>query len=287
MTVASILRYLTQQLQSLYAEQEAKAIARSLVQHYGNVSSVQLYTYPDMMLEARCEAQLMNALPELLSGRPLHYVLGETEFFGLKFHVNENVLIPRSETEELVRWAIAELKTLQSSSLQLLDMCTGSGCIAVSLASQFPEAKVSACDISEGALTVARENARRNNVEIDFFNGDILEDRDIFHSLSSYTMLISNPPYVRESEKCLMHKNVLDYEPAHALFVPDDDPLIFYRAIAQKANYLLASKGFLMVEINEAMGNEMKEFFRNTGFSEIEIRRDLSGKDRMLKANYT
>jgi release factor glutamine methyltransferase len=306
MTVEDIFCTARQELHHLYPVQEINAMVRILLHHYTDLTATQIYTEPNSQLSLRGTKQstviarneainsqlLIDALHQLAAGRPLQYITGETEFCGLTFEVNEQVLIPRPETEELVQWAVEELKAC--SAPVVLDLCTGSGCIAVAVSKQCPTAKVLACDISTGALAVAQRNAVKNKADVDFFYYDVLgtRNKDIFsqfstviarnEAINSQFSILSNPPYVRNSEKAVMRKNVLDYEPHAALFVDDSDPLIFYRAIAAIARQCITADGFVMVEINEALAADTMQLFRDAGFSSVALRQDINGKDRMI-----
>lgn len=208
---------------------------------------------------------------------PIQYILGETEFYGLTLNVNPSVLIPRPETEELVDWIVRE--NLPENS-RILDIGTGSGCIALALKSRNKKSKVSGIDISESALEVAIENAIKNRLEVNFFLADILNPKDSIFEV--YDVIVSNPPYIRESEKLQMQSNVLEYEPENALFVSDNNPLVFYRSIVFFAEKHLADKGKLFFEINENLGSEMKSMLTDFGFCDIQIRNDINGKNRMI-----
>ncbi len=295
MTVSELFRLASERLCVLYPEEEIRSITRQLLQHHTGLSTAQIYADPGLSVvpyyspSAHEPASpgsrfIMHALDQLADGRPLQYVLGETEFCGHLFEVNENVLIPRPETEELVLWALDSLQGMAAP--QVLDLCTGSGCIAVSVSAALPAARVAACDISAGALEVARRNALRNEAVVDFFECDILKEpfaMPAFGSQPGVDCMLSNPPYVRNSEKAFMHRNVLDYEPAQALFVEDADPLLFYRAIARIARTNLLPDGFVLLEINEALADETAQAFKKEGFGTIQCRKDMFGKDRMLK----
>ncbi len=280
MNIAVYTQQAILQLQHLYPEQEIRAMIRVLLQHYGHFSSAQIHAFPDTILDETISVTLNDALQQLSSGKPLQYVTGETQFFNLPFEVNEHVLIPRPETEELVQWAVEILN--KKENITMLDACTGSGCIAVALAAQFPQAMVSACDISKEALVVAHRNAKKNHVSIRFFECDILHR--IIDADSRYSFIISNPPYIRYSEQEAMHKNVLDFEPEQALFVDDDDPLLFYQALTVLAQQTLLPGGCILVEINEAFGKETVKLFEAAGFKNVSLRKDINGKDRMVKA---
>jgi len=208
---------------------------------------------------------------------PIQYILGETEFYGLKLIVNPAVLIPRPETEELVQW-ITNSKLPGESAI--LDIGTGSGCIALAIKNQLKNSDVFGIDISEKAVDVARQNAIKNNLDVGFFQADILKWEEF--EWKNYDVIVSNPPYIRESEKVQMNSNVLDYEPENALFVSDLDPLVFYRSITAFAKKYLAKNGILYFEINENLGLEMKEMLVDFGFKDIEIRKDINGKNRMI-----
>jgi release factor glutamine methyltransferase len=223
------------------------------------------------------------AVKDLLKNKPIQYIIGETEFCDLKFKVNENVLIPRPETSEMVH-EIA-VSNQQSAISNILDIGTGSGCIAISVAKKLPQAQVFAMDISEKALEVAKENATRNNVNVTFIHDDILSLRNNIETI--FDIIISNPPYVRELEKAEMRDNVLNWEPHNALFVSDNDPLIFYRNILEFAKSHLKENGEIWFEINEYLGKEMTDLCKEYGFSDVEIFKDFRGKERIVKVNKT
>ena len=227
---------------------------------------------------------LYAALSQLKQQVPVQYIMGETEFFGLTFKVDKHTLIPRPETEELVRWVIDDFKSSEKK-LRILDVGTGSGCIAISLASAFKNGQISALDLSPEALKIARMNAAINSFDVQFIEADILSDTP--HSLfekESFDIIVSNPPYVRHLEKKDMSSNVLDHEPKTALFVEDDNPLKFYRAINQFGRSHLKPKATIYFEINQYLGEEMRELMQSLGFQDIELRKDMFGNDRMLKA---
>ncbi|WP_108868283.1 peptide chain release factor N(5)-glutamine methyltransferase [Aquimarina aquimarini] len=209
---------------------------------------------------------------------PIQYIIGSTYFYGLSFVVNSNVLIPRPETEELVDWIVKDYK---NKKVQILDIGTGSGCIAVTLAKNLPEAQVYAIDISEGAIEVARENAKQNKVDVVFIKADILNMDEM---LQNFDVIVSNPPYVRELEKTEIKANVLNNEPARALFVSDNEPLVFYKKITSIAVEKLNSNGTLYFEINQYLGKETKKMIQEQGFLSVTLRKDLYANDRMIKA---
>jgi release factor glutamine methyltransferase len=218
---------------------------------------------------------------ELKKQKPIQYITGKTSFYGLWFTVNEHVLIPRQETEELVRWIIDENA---EKKINILDIGTGSGCIAVSLKKNLPESDVTAVDISEKALNTARINAENNQSAITFSQVNILDNIQID---KQFDLIVSNPPYVRACEKARMQDNVLNYEPAEALYVSDKQPLIFYNSIASFALKHLVDNGLVYLEVNENLADEVALIYENMGFSEVEIRKDINGKDRMMKAFFS
>lgn len=230
------------------------------------------------------KAVALSVLQRLRLHEPIQHILGEAEFYGLSFVVNKNVLIPRPETEELVEHIFIKLK--DNKELSILDIGTGSGAIAIALASKLPQAKIVAYDISEEALLVAKENAKRNNVAIQFEQCDILQSDLLTKSslIKKFDAIVSNPPYILESEKKEMQPNVLDYDPSIALFVSDEDPLIFYRTIAKYALSWLKPQARLFFEINRAQGKQMVELLDSLGFRNIELLKDISQNDRIIIA---
>lgn len=271
-------------LNFLYGEEESQALFLMALQHlldwkYGTYLLKREETVPDQEL-----VQLEKLLDELVTGKPIQYIFGEAHFYGLTFKVNSAVLIPRPETEELVDWII---KSAHSSQLavhnkQLLDIGTGSGCIAIALKKHLPDFKVVAIDIAPDTLAVAEENAKLNQVEVEFIRQDILQTQQS-SSQTPYSIIVSNPPYITQTEKESMHANVLNNEPHRALFVSNDKPLIFYEAIADFALQNLENKGLLFFEINEHLGKETVDLLSNKGFINIELRKDIQGKDRMIQ----
>lgn len=268
-------------LASLYEENEAMAIFLLAIEHYLNISRTSYTLKKEDELSVKDIHLLQFAIDELKTGKPIQYSIGETYFYGLTFKVNEGVLIPRPETEELVDWVLEKVKIMDPKPLRLLDLGTGSGCIAISLKKNLPKANVSALDISSKALTIAQENALLNDTEVNFFEADILNGATAIPA-SKYSILISNPPYITQTEKAHMHTNVLANEPHLALFVSNEEPLIFYKAIADFALINLETNGLLFFEINEYLGKEMIEMLRDKGFTNIELKKDMQGKDRMI-----
>lgn len=263
-------------LSELYPATEVKAIRKLLFEKIVKMPEYEVHLNPNDLTSSNIFSRISEVLDELRKGNPVQYVIGEADFMDIVFDVNSSVLIPRPETEELVHWIISNNK---SNSPMILDIGAGSGCIAISLAKYLSNAKVSALDVSEKALSVAKRNAIKNSVNVDFIIGDILELSEI--DGAPFDIIVSNPPYVRELEKQLMNRNVIDFEPHLALFVNDNDPLLFYRTIAQKSKNWLKPNGQIYFEINEAFGNEIKDMLIGNGFTDVEIRKDINGKDRM------
>lgn len=268
-------------LSSIYDPREAKALSLNLFTTLFNIPDYHYITEPSKEIT---EVQLKifdSALAQMLKGRPIQYVLGTTYFAGHDFRVKEGVLIPRPETEELFRLIIADFKERKERELNLIDLCTGSGCLAWSLADFFINSKVDACDLSDEALEIAKSQKGFSNSPR-FFKSDLLSGS--LDSISQkYDLIISNPPYVMHSEKALMAKNVLDFEPSMALFVSDNDPLVFYMAIADFSIKNLNNGGAIYLEINEKLGHETANLFIEKGFDNVEVLKDIFGKDRFLR----
>ncbi len=267
-------------LSSLYPSEEIQSFFSILSEKYLGLTRLELALQVDKDISEVNVNNFETAILRLKKYEPIQYILGETEFYGLLFFVNEHTLIPRPETEELVDWVLKETKTQDTRPRSLLDIGTGSGCIAVSLAKNLPNCKVSAVDISEGALKVAVQNAFANRVKVYFEKLDILVSKRLSES---YDIIISNPPYVRELEKKLMHANVLTHEPNSALFVSDENPLVFYRKIVRLAKKYLNNGGLLYFEINEYLSEGLVAMLKEEGLKGIEIKKDVFGKDRMIK----
>ncbi len=283
------------ELGAIYPKEEIDSFFYSCIEHYLNLERFILAIQPGYTLNKDEEQPLFEALSELKLEKPLQYILGTAHFMDLELHVDENVLIPRPETEELVQWILLDAerpparrvgsrmvieRSRNDHSLRILDIGTGSGCIAIALAKHLPDAKIYALDVSEGALSVAKENAASNGVDVTFLHQDILNPEINLE----FDIIVSNPPYVRELEKNEIQRNVKDFEPGTALFVSDEDPLLFYRAILDFAENHLSENGKLYFEINQYLAEETKALFNTRNFSEIELRKDMFGNDRMLKA---
>ena len=278
--VKDIRKYYCKQLCSIYDEEEANAMILILFEHYFKIDRVRMALEPELRLSESEMLTFHFAVKDLLKNKPLQYIIGETEFCDLKFKVNENVLIPRPETSELVHLITKNQKPKAKSQQSILDIGTGSGCIAISLAKQLPQSQVYALDISEKALCIAKENANINNIDITFIHDDILSLRNKIET--KFDIIVSNPPYVRDLEKAEMRDNVLNWEPHNALFVSDNDPLIFYRNILLFAKNNLKENGEVWFEINEYLGKEMTDLCLEMGFSNVNIYKDFREKERFL-----
>jgi release factor glutamine methyltransferase len=267
-------------LSSLYPDEEASALFFMVVDHLTgwSRSRISMDTGLEVTVEQYNDLQQLTA--DLKCGEPIQYLLGEAWFYGLKFRVNKNVLIPRPETEELVHWILAD--TLKKPQLRVLDIGTGSGCIAVSLKKMNPLFSVDAIDVSPDALYVAAENADLNGVELKFIEHDMIT----YSSNVKYDLIVSNPPYIKEDERAAMHANVLLHEPHLALFVSNEDPLIFYRTIAEFALLNLTTAGQLYFEINEYLSVETSAMLYAKGFKSVELRHDMQGKPRMIRCSF-
>ena len=279
--VRDIRKHYCEQLCSVYDKDEANAMTLILLEHYFNITRVKMALEPELRLSESEMLTFHFAVKDLLKNKPIQYIIGETEFCDLKFKVNENVLIPRPETSELVMKIINSQQPTANSQQLILDIGTGSGCIAISLAKKLSDSKVYAIDISEKALEVAKENAINNNVDVTFIHDDILNLKNNIET--EFDIIVSNPPYVRELEKADMRDNVLNWEPHNALFVSDYDPLIFYRNILEFAKTNLNQDGEIWFEINEFLGKEMTDLCKEYGFSDVEIFKDFRWKERALK----
>ncbi|MBP9792457.1 MAG: peptide chain release factor N(5)-glutamine methyltransferase [Flavobacterium sp.] len=275
-------RQFANELSGLYDEKEIESFFYILLEAFHQLRRVDLALNPNIELDGMQLLQWETVLSQLLEEKPIQYILGETEFYGLPFYVNENTLIPRPETEELVEWILSNNQINKSTNpLRIVDIGTGSGCIAISLAKNIPNAEVFALDVSEKTLTIAKKNAVRNGVNVTFLHQSVLEIEDLGQQ---FDIIVSNPPYVRHLEKAEINKNVLEYEPHLALFVEDNDALLFYRKITELAQKNLPENGQLYFEINQYLGKEMLELLEKYHFKNIELRKDIYGNDRMIKS---
>ncbi len=309
MTVQEAYKQLQLQLCELYDDREAANIADLVIEHITGWRGVDRIVHKHVILSNQQQLLLDGYTQQLLRHTPVQYVLHEAWFAGMKFYVDEHVLIPRPETEELTEWIVSfpvsgfqfpvnekeivaditdrnKTQSPATGNLQpvtLLDIGTGSGCIAIALKKRFADWNVHAVDVSQGALEVAEKNALFQRTEIDFHLHDILDEM-AWNQLRMFDIIVSNPPYIKKSEAAAMHDNVLAFEPHTALFVPDEDALLFYRKIADFALLHLKENGLLFFEINESLGDEVCALLASKGFNDVELKKDLQGKDRMIKA---
>jgi release factor glutamine methyltransferase len=286
MILKDVLVIYHKELDELFGKEEVDSFFNILIEHYLHLKRIHLVLDPQYVITKKEEQPFFEALAHLKLQKPIQYIIGETEFYGLPFKVNEHTLIPRPETEELVSWVLDSHKESSIDyQFKIIDIGTGSGCIAVSLAKHLKNAKVCALDVSEEALIIAKQNAELNTVDIDFIHDDILNPRhaELVSVSHHYDVIVSNPPYVRNLEKAEIQPNVLDNEPHLALFVDDENPLQFYKAICEFAQINLKDNGVLYFEINEYLGEEMISLLEACNFKAIELKKDIFGKDRMLK----
>jgi len=276
MTVKNYKEIFKNELLSIYDEQEIDSFFYIILEKIHNLKRIDLALNPETIMDGSDLKQWKSIVSDLKVEKPIQYILGETEFYGLRLEVNENTLIPRPETEELVELIIKE-----EGKVKILDIGTGSGCIAISLAKNLPNAEVFAIDVSEKALITAKRNAEINAVKVTFWLKNILETEDLEQQ---FDVIVSNPPYVRNLEKAEIKPNVLEYEPHLALFVEDDDALLFYRKIAQLAKKNLNPEGKLYFEINQYLGKETVQLLEDLGFGAVELIQDIYGNDRMISA---
>ncbi len=281
--VRDILALFHEELDGLYGGSEVGVFLDMLFEAFLGWNKVRLLTSKETTVDQSDLLRFHWALEDLKKHRPIQHIIGYTDFCGCRIAVSPDVLIPRPETEEMVNWILSTFH-FPLSTFHFLDLCTGSGCIAIALTKAFPQAEVTAVDVSEKALAMAKENAQANGTDITFLQADLLDPQfSIFNF--QFSIIISNPPYVRHSERSQMQRNVLDYDPALALFVPDDDPLWFYCAIAAIAKEHLTQDGLLAVEINEALADETSTLLRSYGFLP-EVHTDFRGKARWISAQF-
>jgi release factor glutamine methyltransferase len=277
-TIKDIKPYLEKELAAIYLREEINALSSIIIKTVFGISGLHVLDSPDEHVTRKQVQRIISIAGELKTGKPLQYILGETSFYNCIIRVNPDVLIPRPETEELVDMIIKENRGFRGT---ILDVGTGSGCIAIALAVNLPGSKVTGIDNSEGAIRLSVENARLNNASASFIINDIFNPD--LRSIGNIGMIVSNPPYVRESEKIHMAKNVLDHEPHSALFVSDSNPLVYYRSILERAEIVLIPGGKVYFEINEAMGQAMNELLNSSGYSDVIVVRDINDKDRFIK----
>ena len=289
MTLNEARTVLTKELTGIYDNAELKNVADLVLEHITKMPRMDQVKSKLSYLTCT-QLENIDAITERLKrNEPIQYVLGEAWFAGLKFNVNKNVLIPRPETEELVNWVVKENQNRigigsKGKSQNILDVGTGSGCIPITIKKKLPLANVTAIDVCSEALFTATENAIEHNAEVDFILQDFL-DEEKWAGLGQFDCIVSNPPYVKQKEKDTMHARVKEFEPPLALFVPDNDALLFYRKLSDFSLQHLNPGGSLFVEINEVLSDAVVNLFRSAGYSDIELKKDMQGKDRMLRAS--
>jgi release factor glutamine methyltransferase len=271
--VGNIIPYFRKELDSVFEDREVVSWAYLSVEYLLGYSRSDCIIHANKSIDIKISDKFKQIIVDLKTKKPLQYILGETEFYGFRLKVNEHTLIPRPETEDLVNWILKE------SFESAIDIGTGSGCIAIALA-KYSNANISAIDISKNALKVAKENVILNNVKVAFTQQDIFQTK----SLAKVDLIVSNPPYVLDYEKKIMQENVLEHEPHLALFASDENPLIFYKKISNLATESLTSEGKLFFEINEQFANELITILTQNGFVDIELKKDINDRDRMIKA---
>ena len=281
MTMQEATYFMLNKLSTIYDKGEASQIMDWAMEYLTGSKKAERMLYKNAAITEKEETQLHEYTERLMQHEPVQYLLNEAWFGGLKFYVDKRVLIPRPETEELVEWIINDNKA-PSHNLKILDIGTGSGCIPISLKLKIPTAEIWACDISPGALEVAKRNATAHEMDINFVQLDFL-DTNSLQQLHSFDVIVSNPPYLPETDKKQMQPNVLQYEPSTALFVPDNDPLIFYKAIAGFGKTHLTKSGIIYTEIHEDLGESTMAIFQSAGYT-TELKKDMQQKDRMLRA---
>ena len=289
-------RHIRSQLNGVYEEQEASNIAEILIEHVTSLTKTERLVKKDQQLTSEQEQKMTDYLLRLQKNEPVQYVTNKAWFYGMELYIDKNVLIPRPETEELVEWIIKDMKASntdvfvrrgaeadETSFLKILDIGTGSGCIALALKRSMPKAEVWGCDNSDGALNIARRNGSSLNIRVDFQGLDFL-DFEQQKQLPSVDIIVSNPPYVPFHDKEKMQPNVVNYEPHNALFVPDNDPLIFYKSIVTFGKKRLHPNGSIYLEIHEDLGKDVVEIFQKEGYK-VELKKDMQGKERMIRAS--
>lgn len=271
-------------IDTVYQGDEAKNIAELLLEHVTQLALAERIIRRSESLSSKQEKLLLESISRLQNHEPIQYIINECWFAGIKFYVDKNVLIPRPETEELVEWVVAHMQ-LATRNLKFLDIGTGSGCIAIALKKKLPGIEMWACDVSDEALNVARLNADALHATIDFVPLNFLDVQQR-KQLPRVDVIVSNPPYVPEKDKSEMKKNVVEHEPPVALFVPNNDPLIFFNCIADFGNEKLLERGSIYIEIHEDFADKVRSIFRSKGYGSVELKKDLQGKDRMLKIQF-
>lgn len=272
----TIFDHLSNDLAGVYDEKETRNVIFLLMEGLFHISPADILVGKEFTMTKQLKTKWEESIERLKNHEPIQYILGNAHFYGLDFKVNKDVLIPRQETEELVDWIVSQ----QHKGQEVLDIGTGSGCIAISIGLKLEDVQLTAWDNSPNTLSVARKNAENHHLNVDFQEVDVLSQKI---PEAVFDLIVSNPPYIPTQQKNIMHPNVLEYEPAGALFVGDDHPLTFYSAICNLTSRILRPKGWIYFEINESFGREMVRLLKDHSFNEIELRKDINGKDRMVR----
>lgn len=284
MLIQDFRKKINEELADLYPKTEIDAFFFILMEFFLNKKRIDILLHSDENISIEIQEKLNETLSRLKKEEPIQYILGETEFYGYRFKVDQNTLIPRPETEELVAWIIetisSDVSLKNKSIIKVLDIGTGSGCIPITLAKELENISIDAIDVSENALTVAKENAALHNVTVNFIHQNILNSNALSQD---YDIIISNPPYVRDLEKKEMNNNVLANEPHLALFVPDENPFVFYKKIAELSKTALSTKGLLFFEINQYLGSDLVHVMQQMGYNNVMLRKDFRNNNRMLR----
>ncbi len=285
MILKEIQNIFHQELDAIYGADEVGSFFNILIDFYLGLNRITLVLEPKYGISKEEEQSLFEAISRLKLEEPIQYIIGETEFYGLSFKVNKHTLIPRPETEELVEWVLNEMADRKNETLKILDIGTGTGCIAISLAKNLPNAEIFALDVSSKAIKIAQENAQLHAVSVTFIQNSILDMNNEFlvSKTDFFDVIVSNPPYVRNLEKVDIKNNVLKHEPHLALFVKDENPLVFYQAITEFAGQKLKPNGLLFFEINQYLGSEMEVLLNANSYKDIVLKKDMFGNQRMLK----
>lgn len=281
-TAEAVKMYFLERLISFYSEREITTFYKESLKKRLKLTDADLLLQKEIRLSESDLLYFRSIVKRLQNHEPFQYIIGETFFYNLTIRCDDRALIPRPESEELVDWVINSVDL--NKPLEILDVCSGSGCIALALKQSLKKSMVSATDISSDALALAKKNALLNSLEVNFLLDNALTNESVLFQVGSLDIMVSNPPYIPMKDKVQMEKNVLDFEPHLALFVSDETPLIFYKAIANKALLLLKSNGLLFFELHELYAEQTKQLLLDLGFDEVEIKKDLQGKSRMLKA---
>lgn len=281
-TFRDVKRYFNDRLKGSFSDTELQLMLKAIVVKILNINDLEFLLNKEALRFSESELlEIRSVVLRLLEAEPFQYIVGETEFYGIIFKTDKRALVPRPETEELVSWVADHYKDM--TNISVVDLCAGTGCIGIALKKIIPNGKVALVELSSQSIELIEENVKNIGVEVSVFTGDVL-DSELYSNFSELDCIVSNPPYIPNSDKKLMGKNVLNFEPEMALFVEDEDPLLFYRQIAKNGLSSLKSGGRIFYEIHENFGSEVVDLLKSIGFVNIELRKDLQGRDRMVVA---